>query len=90
MRKLGGKCECDGTLDFRQVDVKKEEDQPSSEVIGWIIVGICGVCKRVYAQMFHNEKIPPTQGIDFEIDWSGVPEVTDAKIPRGANESSTN
>lgn len=54
-------------IELRQTELRKEEDNPSSEILGWLMFGVCDKCKKIFVQGIHQEKIEPTEGIDYII-----------------------
>ncbi len=74
MKILAGKCKCERELHFRQVQVREDEDDKTSEIFCWLVWGMCESCENLWMQMMFKEKVAPTQGIDFEIDWNKIVE----------------
>lgn len=56
-------CYCGNRLYLRSVPVEGK----NKTVDGWIIYGFCEKCKIVNVFSYFDEKVSPTEGIDFKI-----------------------
>jgi len=80
MKTLAGKCQCGKELEFRQTEVREDEDNESSEIMCWLVFGMCEDCEKIWMQMMFKEKIAPTENIDFKIDWNEIVKGTSKKV----------
>ena len=80
MKIFAGKCRiCSKRLDMRITDVKNNDKNPQSKVLGWMVYGYCKGCKLVYMQGLFQQEKKPIQDLDFTIDYEKEVEYNDKK-----------
>ena len=67
MIELRTMCTKGHDLDLRLSEVRRDEEDKNSEIVCWLIFGVCDKCETIIMQGIHNEKIEPTEGIDYII-----------------------
>ncbi len=67
MIKLSDLCDKGHQMDLRITEVRENEDDKSSPIFAWLLMGVCKRCHKIIMQGIHKEKIEPTEGIDYEI-----------------------
>ena len=72
MQIYAGKCKCKKDLDMRITEVRENENNLKSDIIAWIIFGICKRCEKIYFQGLFSQEEMPIVGVDFIIYYNKV------------------
>lgn len=80
MKEFQGVCKCKRFLKFRITDVKENEDEESSDVIAWLIFGVCEKCNVIWMQGIFKGARKPELDIDFLIDYSKMVKGSDINV----------
>ena len=60
MDELPGRCgNCGRRLEFRQTEVREEEEDVNSKIIYWLVYGICEKCNMVYVESIIKQEREP-------------------------------
>ena len=72
MKIVSGKHECGSIMDMRITDVKEDEKDKNSKVMGWIIYGICKKCTMVVISNLFSQEKEPVVDLDYMVDYDMV------------------